>query len=132
MQNNEPIPEIVLPQHVLVERIKNLEQEKKEADESYEAVWKKFEDCPHKPINSTPGIGVVDLCGCSLDRIGDVCAVHAPALRGAQKRIAALEAQVRQLRETVKAAIGLATIGEVPAEVTLQRWDAALSATEPK
>ena len=43
-----------------------------------------------------------------------------------------LIAAAPELLEALKAAIGLATIGEVPAEVTLQRWDAAIAKADGK
>lgn len=74
---------------VLEAENEKLKEEAKQDEISYEAIYAKFEGCPHKPI------GENDLCGCSFDAIGDVCAYHSPALRKAQEQIARLEEMLR-------------------------------------
>lgn len=88
-----------------------LREEIKSGDEMYEAQQQKYADCPHKPIS-----GEVNECGCSFDKIGDVCAYHAPALKAAQATIGQLQDDVahiemdrdiaRQQRDDARATIG--------------------------
>jgi hypothetical protein len=73
----------------LIERIGKLESDLRLADEALEAQRAKYDGCPHKPTWDMVG------CGCSLDRIGDVCGLHAPALRQAQEQNAKLESAAR-------------------------------------
>jgi hypothetical protein len=81
--------------------VERLEKELQEQERHNEALVAKFEGCPHRPINIIPGVGVLDLCGCSYDAIGDVCAHHAPALRDAKAEVERLRNQVSVLREAL-------------------------------
>lgn len=62
-------------------------------EESLEAQQAKYDGCPHKPIERIGG-DLCDTCGCSLDRIGDVCCLHAPALDKAQAQVARLRQEI--------------------------------------
>jgi hypothetical protein len=79
----------------LIERIGKLESDLRLADEALEAQRAKYDDCPHKPTWDMVG------CGCSLDKIGDVCGLHAPALRQAQEQNTKLESAARAARDAL-------------------------------
>lgn len=72
-------------------RIIELEAELLSTEESLEAQQKKYEDCPHSKLGDPPD------CGCSYDHISDVCSLHAPDLKNAQKRIAELEKELHEM-----------------------------------
>ena len=65
-------------------QIEKLKADAKIGDEMLEALEAKYEGCPHHPITEA------SVCGCSYDRIGDVCAFHAPALASAKQRVGEL------------------------------------------
>jgi DNA repair exonuclease SbcCD ATPase subunit len=77
----------------LIERCGKLESDLRSADEALEAQRAKYDGCLHKPTWDMVG------CGCSLDKIGDVCGLHAPALRQAQEQNAKLENAARAARD---------------------------------
>lgn len=80
------------------ETIKRLRAEIQSGDEMYEAQHKKYEDCPHKPIANEYG----NECGCSFDRIGDVCGLHSPALKAAQSTVAQQAATISDLGKALR------------------------------
>lgn len=85
------------------EEIDRLKADLASTEESLEAQRLKYDGCPHKPIERIPGIGLCDTCGCSFDQIGDVCALHAPALRQALASIVELRAENAKLQARLAA-----------------------------
>ena len=80
-------------------QIEKLKADAKIGDEMLEALEAKYEGCPHHPITEA------SVCGCSYDRIGDVCAFHAPALASAKQRVGELEEALKNMCLIVKVGI---------------------------
>ena len=85
---HQNVEDLLAKQEAQALRIAELEATLGSCEESLAAQEKKYEDCPHpKPTEYWS-------CGCSYDKSSDVCALHAPQLKEARKRIAELEPQL--------------------------------------
>lgn len=77
-----------------LKELEGLRADVKSLEESLDAQFAKFEGCPHKPIEE-------GLCGCSFDRIGDVCAHHAPALAELRAQLRSKDEQLAEMRDAL-------------------------------
>lgn len=111
-----------------IERIAKLEQQVAEQEAANEALYAKYEGCPHEME-----VGVT--CGCSLDRPSDVCAVHAPQLRKAQQQITEQQKTIDRLRAPVSSIEAQRYTSYYPQHgllMKLSQIDALIAAREEK
>jgi hypothetical protein len=74
-----------------IDRIARLESDAAISNEIDEALGQKFDGCPHNH----------DTCACSWDAPGDVCSVHAPALRKAVAELTEANRKIERLSASV-------------------------------
>lgn len=79
--------------------IERLKSESAHDEETLEALWQKFGECPHNHARQdTDSNGI---CACSFDNKEDVCGYHAPQLKKAIEERDTLRAQVEQMSRPV-------------------------------